>query len=95
MQGVAVATAAEREARMPQRKQPITEKPKVEDESTGSGASERHGVHRQEDEALPGSGGTKGGLDKTAGDGGRGTKQNEGLPQGDSHKSRGLEKDRS
>jgi hypothetical protein len=80
---------------MPQRKQPITQRPKVEDESTGSDASERHGVHRQQDEALPGGGGTKGGLNKTAGSEGRGTKQNQGLPQGDSHKTRGLEKDRS
>jgi hypothetical protein len=79
---------------MPQRKQPITEKPKVEDESTGSEPAERHGLHRQEDEALPGGGGAKGGLNKTSGTGGRGTKQNEGLPRGDSHKPSGLEQDR-
>jgi hypothetical protein len=75
---------------MPQRKQPITEKPKVEDESTGTG-TERHGLHRQNDEALPGSGGTKGGLNKNTSGGGE--KQNEGLPRGDSSKSRGLRRD--
>ena len=48
---------------MPQRKQPITEKPKVEDESLGHG-SEKHGKHKEQDEALPGKGSTKGGLNK-------------------------------
>ena len=52
---------------MPQQKQPITRKPKVEDESTGHG-SEKHGKHREQDEALPGSGGTKGGLNRDAGE---------------------------
>jgi hypothetical protein len=51
---------------MPQRKQPIKERPKVEDESTGNG-SDYHGKHREEDEALPGKGSTKGGLNKQSG----------------------------
>ena len=51
---------------MPQQKQPITRKPKVEDEHTGSG-SEKHGKHREQDEALPGKGSTKGGLNKQSG----------------------------
>jgi hypothetical protein len=51
---------------MPQRKQPIKERPKVEDESTGS-PSEHHGKHREQDEALPGKGSTKGGLNKQSG----------------------------
>jgi len=52
--------------KMPQQKQPITERPRVEDESTGNG-SERHGKHREGDEALPGKGSSKGGLNKEAG----------------------------
>ena len=51
---------------MPQQKQPITQKPKVEDEHTGHG-SEKHGKHREQDEALPGKGSTKGGLNKDSG----------------------------
>ena len=51
---------------MPQQKQPITQKPKVEDEHTGNGA-EKHGKHREQDEALPGKGSTKGGLNKQSG----------------------------
>jgi len=51
---------------MPQRNEPITRKPKVEDESTGRG-SQKHGKHRVEDEALPGKGSTKGGLNKDSG----------------------------
>ena len=51
---------------MPQRKQPITDKPKVLDQSTGEG-SEKHGKHREQDEALPGKGSTKGGLNKQSG----------------------------
>jgi hypothetical protein len=50
---------------MPQQKQPITDRPKVEDESTGNG-TEFHGTHQQRDEALPGSGGDKAGLNKQA-----------------------------
>ena len=51
---------------MPQEKQPITKAPKIEDESTGNG-SDRHGKHKQQDEALPGKGSTKGGLNKQSG----------------------------
>lgn len=51
---------------MPQQKQPVTQKPKVEDESTGHG-SEKHGKHRERDEALPGSGGSKGGMNRESG----------------------------
>lgn len=56
---------------MPQRKVPIKQRPKVEDESTGN-PPERHGPHQPWDEALPGRGGTKGGLDKYSGLGRRG-----------------------
>jgi hypothetical protein len=66
---------------MPQQKQPITERPKVEDESTGHG-SERHGTHREGDEALPGRGGDKGGLNRDAGRG------------ADAESSRGTQQDR-
>ena len=48
---------------MPKQEQPITHRPKQEDESTGRG-SERHDVHRQEDEALSGKGSTKGGMNR-------------------------------
>jgi hypothetical protein len=51
---------------VPQRKEPIKQRPKVEDESTGN-PPERHGPHQPWDEALPGSGGTKGGLNKYSG----------------------------
>ena len=51
---------------MPQRNEPVTRKPKVEDESLGSG-SEKHGKHKQQDEALPGKGSAKGGLNKDSG----------------------------
>ena len=51
---------------MPQQKQPITQKPKVEDESIGH-AAEKHGKHKEQDEALPGKGSTKGGLNKDSG----------------------------
>ena len=53
---------------MPKQNQPITDRPKVEDESTGNG-TERHGKHRETDVALPGKGSTKGGLNKDAGEG--------------------------
>jgi hypothetical protein len=56
----------DRSSIMPQKNEPITRKPKVEDESTGKG-SERHGVHSQGDEALPGGGDTKGGLGSQSG----------------------------
>lgn len=51
---------------MPQRKRPIVERPKVEDESTGN-PPEKHGPHQPWDEALPGRGGTKGGLNRYSG----------------------------
>ena len=51
---------------MPQEKQPITKKAKVEDESVGHG-SVKHGKHKEQDEALPGKGSTKGGLNKDSG----------------------------
>ncbi len=67
---------------MPQEKQPITQKPKVEDEHTGSG-SEKHGKHREQDEALPGKGSTKGGLNKDSGaDSDDATKSTRGGRQG-------------
>jgi hypothetical protein len=53
---------------MPQRKEPITERPKDHDESTGSPQpTEQHGKHKEQDEALPGKGSTKGGLNKQSG----------------------------
>lgn len=64
---------------MPQRNEPIKERPKVEDESTGPEPAERHGKHRQEDEALPGKGSAKGGMNRESGtkggQPGRGVKQ--------------------
>lgn len=51
---------------MPKQNRPIVERAKVEDESTGRG-SERHGAHREGDEALPGRDSTKGGLNRDAG----------------------------
>ena len=51
---------------MPNEKEPIRKAPKVEDESTGSG-SEKHGKHKEQDEALPGKGSEKGGLNKQSG----------------------------
>lgn len=52
---------------MPKQNQPITHRPKVADESTGTG-TERHGKHREQDEALPGTGDEKGGLSRYAGE---------------------------
>ncbi len=81
---------------MPQRRKPIKQRPKVEDESTGN-PPEKHGPHQPGDEALPGKGGTKAGLNRYAGLGRRGpadevhrrpprttgdTKKNEGKPKG-------------
>lgn len=56
---------------MPQKNRPITERDKQEDEATGN-PRERHGKHRQGDEALPGKGSSKGGLNKEAGRGSQG-----------------------
>ena len=61
---------------MPQQKRPITERPKVEDESTGNG-TEFHGKHREQDEALPGSGGDKAGLNKQSAAGTKGGRAQE------------------
>lgn len=72
---------------MPQRKKPITRRSKVEDESVGR-PTEHHGKHREDDESLPGSGGSKGGLNKQAGAGTLGTMQNTGLPKRGSAKPR-------
>jgi hypothetical protein len=80
---------------MPQRKRPLVERVSVEDESTGN-PPERHGPHQPWDEALPGRGSTRGGLDKYGGaarrgsakkvhrhaPGERGGKQNRGKPKG-------------
>lgn len=50
---------------MPQRNEPIKERPKVDDETTGNpNPGGRHGKHREEDEALPGKNSAKGGLNK-------------------------------
>ncbi|HET9983941.1 MAG TPA: hypothetical protein VFQ38_10155 [Longimicrobiales bacterium] len=64
---------------MPHRKRPITQRPKVEDESIGN-PPERHGPHQPYDEALPGKGGRLGGLNRQASPPGR--KQNLGRPKG-------------
>jgi hypothetical protein len=48
---------------MPKEKEPVTHRPKVEDENTGTG-EERHGAHRGDDEALPGKGSRKAGLNR-------------------------------
>lgn len=91
---------------MPQANEPIKERPKVEDESTGN-PPEKHGKHREDDEGLPGKGGTKGGLNKYSGVGRRegadsehrsapdpttGTKKNRGRPKGDSKSDEGETK---
>lgn len=52
---------------MPQSNEPIKKRPKVEDESIGEPPAEKTGKHRERDEALPGRGGSKGGLDKESG----------------------------
>lgn len=61
---------------MPQQNRPITRAPKDHDESTGNG-SERHGKHREEDEALAGKGSTKGGMNRDAGAGTKGGRAQE------------------
>jgi hypothetical protein len=57
---------------LPQRRKPITQRPKVEDESTGN-PPDRRGPHQPWDEALPGRGGTKAGLNRYSGLGRRGS----------------------
>jgi hypothetical protein len=54
----------DRSSDMPQQNRPVTDRPKVEDESVGNG-SEQHGRHREGDEALPGRGSGKGGLNRS------------------------------
>lgn len=76
---------------MPKQHKPITERSRVEDESTGHG-TEHHGLHRQDDESLPGKGSRKGGLNRQAGGGTAGTAQNQGRPRGSSSKPRGQRK---
>src|SRR4051812_35626583 len=71
---------------MPHRKKPITQRPKIEDESTGN-PREHHGKHREADEALPGTGGTKGGLNKRSGGGTLGRKQNRDASRHDYERS--------
>jgi hypothetical protein len=73
---------------MPKQERPITDRPNPADESVQE-PRQRHGKHREDDEALRGSGGTKGGLNKGSS---TGTKQNTGKPTGDSGKPRGLRK---
>ena len=48
---------------MPKQEQPITHRPKQEDEHTGRG-EDRHGPHREDDAALPGKGSEKAGLNR-------------------------------
>jgi hypothetical protein len=56
---------------MPQSNRPITDRPKVEDESTGDPGQveERHGKHREEDPGTAGKGSEKGGVNRDAGPG--------------------------
>jgi hypothetical protein len=77
---------------MPKQNQPITRRTNAEKESVAS-TREHHGKHRENDEALPGRGSTKGGLNRSSGTGGR--KQNSGLPKGNSSKTRGSRGSRS
>jgi len=51
---------------MPDRERPLKARPKEEDESTGQ-PTEHHGKHKEQDEALPGKGSEKGGLNKQSG----------------------------
>ena len=51
---------------MPDRERPLKARPKEEDESTGQ-TTEHHGKHKEQDEALPGKGSEKGGLNKQSG----------------------------
>ncbi len=55
-----------KEDHMPDRERPLKARPKEEDESTGK-PTEHHGKHNEQDEALPGKGGEKGGLNKQSG----------------------------
>ena len=76
---------------VPQRREPIKQRPKVEDESTGNG-TEVHGKHREDDEALPGKGSALGGLNRASGAGresrGRGDRDERG-PSGGTRQNRG------
>jgi hypothetical protein len=79
---------------MPKEKEPITQRPNPPEESVEE-TSEYHGKHRENDEALPGSGGTKGGLNKASDGDARGSRQNVGQPKGNSGKTRGSRRERS
>jgi hypothetical protein len=70
---------------MPKQNQPITHRPKVEDENTGTG-SERHGKHREQDEALPGRGDEKGGLSRYSGESTQPSRSAGERPQGEHDK---------
>jgi hypothetical protein len=56
---------------MPQSDRPITDRPKVEDESTGDPkqVEERHGKHREEDPGTDGRGSEKAGTNRDSGSG--------------------------
>lgn len=88
----------EREAFVPQRRKPITRRPKVEDESTGN-PPDRRGPHQPWDEGLPGKGGTKGGLNRYSGVARRGSTKTahrrSPAPGGDTKENRGRPKGRS
>lgn len=88
---------------MPHAKKPIKQRPRVDDESLGN-PPERHGKHREGDDALPGKGSTKGGLNRYSGvsrregagskhrrspDAAGGTKANRGKPSGSPEKKSG------
>lgn len=79
---------------MPQRPKPIKQRARFEDESTGNPPGHR-GPHQPGDEALAGKGSKKGGLNRQAGDGTLGTKQNDGILHGHSHKAGGLRHDKA
>lgn len=70
---------------MPHRKKPIKQRPKVDDESIGR-PREFHGKHREDDEALPGRGSTKGGLNRQSET--RGSKQSERTPHHERERDR-------
>jgi hypothetical protein len=80
---------------MPKENEPITQRPNPPEDSVEE-TREYHGKHREEDEALPGGGGNKGGLNKDSGDGTKGgSRQNIGQPKGNFGKTRGSSRQRS
>ena len=77
---------------MPRQNRPITHAPTEERSSVGHG-SEYHGKHREEDDALPGRGSTKGGLNRSGGEDGEGRSTSgrgraKGSDKGPGHKER-------